>query len=583
MVKEYIIIIVLAALSGLCVKAQNIIKVTDLRTEYQTNPLGIDNIYPRLSWKIISNERNITQTAYQIRAAKSSEDLKGEKNLLCYTTKIYTNQSVNIPFLGVPLESGQRIYWQVKIYDNKGRSSEWSEISFFEMGLLKPTDWKALWIESDIKEDTNESPPCNLLRKEFKLTKKVKHARLYVTSHGLYSLDINGSKSSDHLFTPGWTSYNSRLQYQTYDVSSLIKKGKNAIGVTLGDGWYRGFLVLKTNRNVYGETLALLLQLEITYTDNTKELIITDNTWKATTGAILKSDIYNGETYDARLEKDGWNNVGYDDSNWNKVITKDYNKYILVASSSPPVRKIEEIKPIKIFKSLEGETIVDMGQNMVGWVRLDVKGLAGTKITIRFAEVLDKKGNFYTENLRNAKATDEYILKGGDKETYEPLFTFHGFRYVAIDGYPGELNTENIKGIVIHSDMEPSGSFECSDSLVNQLQHNIVWSMKGNFLDIPTDCPQRDERLGWTGDAQVFAPTACFNMDVATFYSKWLKDLKADQIRNGSIPLTIPNVYATRGGSAGWSDAGIIIPWVLYLTYSDTLILIEQYNSMKHP
>jgi alpha-L-rhamnosidase len=580
MKKRIFFLSVIAILTTISAIAKKTIQVTALRTEYLTSPLGIDNVHPRLSWKIISNDRNINQTAYQIKLAKTEEDLKAGKTLLWDTKQVNSNQSVNVEYKGPQLQSRQRVYWQVKIWDNKGRSSDWSDVSFFEMGLIEVSDWKASWIIADILEDTTKSQPCPMFRKEFNVAKKITHARLYVSSHGLYSLAINGSDISEQVFTPGWTSYNNRLQYQTYDLSSQLNNGRNAISVTLGNGWYRGFLGWTSNRNIYGSRLGLILQLDITYEDNSKEFIVSDETWKASTGAILKSDIYNGELYDARLEKDGWDKAGYNDNNWNKVIIKNYSKEVLVASSSCPVRKIEEIKPKKVFRSPAGETIVDLGQNIVGWIRLDVAGKTGTRITLRYAEVLDKNGNFYTENLRGAKATDEYILKGGKKETFEPHFTFHGFRYIAIDGYPGELTTDNIRGIVIHSDMEPSGNFICSDSLVNQLQHNIVWALKGNFLDVPTDCPQRDERLGWTGDAQVFAPTACFNMNTATFYEKWLKDLKADQFENGSIPWVIPDVLK-RGGAAGWADAGIVIPWVVYLTYGDTLILKEQYESMK--
>ena len=452
--------------------------------------------------------------------------------------------------------------------------------AFFEMGLLKAADWKAAWIEPDIKEDTTVSQPCPMLRKEFSLSKKIKQARIYVSTHGLYLLSLNGKKVSDQLFTPGWTSYNKRLQYQTYNITSQLQQGKNAIGAAAAMAGTVAPLPWDKRRNVYGNKLALLLQLEVVYDDGSKELITTDGTWKSSTGPILKADIYDGELYDARLEKPNWSSAGYNDNNWNGVETKDYNKDVLVASYGPPVRATEEIKPIKIFKTPAGITVVDMGQNMVGWVRMEVTGSAGTKITLRFSEVLDKTGNFYTENLRKALQTDEYILKGDGKETFEPHFTFHGFRYVAVEGYPGELKADNIRGVVIHSDMTPAGTFTCSDSMINQLQHNILWGLKGNFLDVPTDCPQRDERLGWTGDAQVFSPTACFNMDAASFYTKWMKDFTADQFPSGSIPFVIPNILHG-GAAAGWADAGVVIPYTLYLKYGDTRILKEQYATMK--
>lgn len=448
------------------------------------------------------------------------------------------------------------------------------------MGLLESEEWRAEWIQPGGEEDVSQSQPCPLLRREFELDKKIASARVHVSSLGLYELFLNGSRVGDQLFTPGWTSYKKRLQYQTYDVSSLLQKGKNAAGVILGDGWYRGFLGWGTKRNVYGEKLALLLQIRVVYEDGSSETLTTDASWKGSTGPILESDIYNGETYDARLEKDGWNEAEFDDRNWLPVDTVDINKDILTAAYGPPVRKIAEIKPVEILKTPEGDTVFDMGQNMVGWVRIEAQGPKGSAVSLRHGEVLTEKGNFYTANLRAAQQRIRYVLKGGGKETFEPHFTFQGFRYVCVDEFPGEPGLDSLTGIVIHSDMDPTGEFTCSDPLINQLQHNIQWGQKGNFLDVPTDCPQRDERMGWTGDAQVFARTACFNMDTASFFTKWLRDLAADQFDSGSIPHVVPDVLGN-GGSSAWADAGVIVPWTLYLCYGDRRILDEQYASMK--
>ncbi|UCE08677.1 MAG: family 78 glycoside hydrolase catalytic domain, partial [bacterium] len=538
--------------------------LTNLRVEYKVNPLGIDVLQPRLSWEITSDDRAVVQTAYQIRAAEKIENLKSGKSLLWDTGKVKSDQSTHVEYKGQTLKSGQRVYWQVRIWDDKDQPSDWSHIAFWEMGLLNQSDWKAAWIQPDIDEDITKSQPCPLLRKEFNLSKEIISARAYVTSLGLYEMQINGQRVGDQLFTPGWTSYHKRLQYQTYDVAHLLSRGKNAVGVVLGDGWYRGYSGWNMKRNYYGEKLALLLQIHVIYQDGTLEMIKTDTTWKASTGPILESDIYHGEVYDARLEMGGWSQAGFDDQGWKSVKMIDHSKEILVAPVGPPVRKIQEIKPIKIIKTPKGETIFDMGQNMVGWVRLKVKGQAGTTVTLRHAEVLDKDGNFYTKNLRSAKQRVQYILKGGGEEILEPHFTFQGFRYVAIDGYPGEPGLESLTGIVIHSDMMPTGNFTCSDSLINQLQHNIQWGQKGNFLDVPTDCPQRDERMGWTGDAQVFAPTACFNFDVASFYTKWLKDLATDQFEDGAVPHVVPDVLKG-GASAAWADAAVIVPWTVYI------------------
>ncbi len=562
------------------------IRVVNLRVEYKNNPVGIDTKHPRLSWEILSTERDVIQSAYQIRAAESEKSLKSGKNLLWDTGKVSSDQSIHIPYQGPALQSGQRIYWQVRVWDSKNKASKWSDVAYWEMGLLNPADWKATWIEPELEEDVSQSNPCPMLRKEFSLKSKVKSARVYVTSLGLYEMHLNGQRVGDQVFTPGWTSYDKRLQYQTYDVTPFLKKGKNAVGVILGDGWYRGNLGFRGQRNTYGKKLALLLQINIEYQDGRQEIICSDTTWKASTGPILMSDIYNGEIYDARLEKDGWTLPGFNDSDWVGVKAIHHSKEILIAPEGPPVRKIQEIQPIKIIKTPKGETVIDMGQNMVGWVRLKVSGPAGTIVTLRHAEVLDKEGNFYTENLRGAKQTDQYILKGEGEEIFEPHFTFHGFRYVAVEGFPGKLTLDNLTGIVIHSDMTPAGNFECSNPLVNQLQHNIQWGQKGNFLDVPTDCPQRDERLGWTGDAQVFARTACFNMDAAAFYTKWMKDFIADQQPDGAIPHVIPNVLSYRkptgsSASAGWADAALIVPWTVYLNYADKRILETQYECMK--
>ena len=354
----------------------------------------------------------------------------------------------------------------------------------------------------------------------------------------------------------------------------------NAVGALLGSGWYRGEIGFSGQRNHYGDRLALLCQIRITYRDGREETVMSDGSWKASTGPILMSGIYHGETYDARLEKDGWTQAGFDDRQWSGVRTASYPKENLVAPAGPPVRKQEELRPVKILRTPAGETVADMGQNMVGWVRLKVRGPAGTTVTLRHAEVLDKQGNFYTTNLRAAKQTVKYMLKGGGEETFEPHFTFQGFRYIAVDGYPGDLSAESLTGVVIHSDMARTGEFEASKPLINQLQHNIVWGQKGNFLDVPTDCPQRDERLGWTGDAQVFARTAAFNMQVAPFFTKWLRDVAADQLGTGSVPHVVPNVLGEGAGAAGWADAAVIIPWTLYLSYGDERILAEQYDSM---
>ena len=555
--------------------------VINLKTEYKSDPLVIDIAKPRLSWELIAAERNTVQTAYEIRCASSKDDLIEGRNLL-WNVKEESDQSVHIVYDGPELKSRQKVYWQVRIWSNHGQKSDWSEVACWEMGLLDKKDWQANWIEADIVEDTTRSQPAIYLRKEFNIRKPVASARLYITCHGLYESMINGTRIGDQVFTPGWTSYNKRLQYQVYDVLANLIVGDNAIGIVLGDGWYRGYYGWKDRRNVYGNKLAVLAQLEIMYQDGSRNLIVTDESWMATNdGPIIISDIYMGETYDARKEMPDWTKHGYDASNWKKVFVKDLPRDHLVASYGPPVRKIEEIKPIRITPGDDSTCIIDMGQNMVGWVRLKISGEKGTTITLRHAEVLDKYGKLYTENLRSAKQTVVYTCKGDSMEVFEPHFTFQGFRFVEMSGYPGTPDLDSVVGIVIHSDMTPTGDFACSDSLINQLHQNIRWGLKGNFLDVPTDCPQRDERMGWTGDAQVFAPTACFLMDAASFYTKWMKDLALDQGKDGKVCDVIPDVLDGGGGHTGWADAAILVPWTIYLNYGDRRILNDQYQSMK--
>ena len=558
--------------------------VVELRTEYAANPLGIDVHKPRLSWQLRAAARDVMQTAYQLQVASNERTLRSGKGLAWDSGVVKSQESVNVGYAGPALQSGQRCYWRVRIWDGGGVPSGWSEPAFWEMGLLRPSDWQATWIEPDILEDIKTSGPLPMLRREFAVKGEVERARAYVTSHGLYEMAINGQRVGDAVLTPGWTSYNKRLQYQTYDVTALLRKGPNAVGVSLGNGWYRGNLVWDDRRNIYGNRLGLLMQIDITYRGGRQERIGSDAAWKASTGPIRMSEIYHGETYDARLEKPGWSSPGFADRDWAGVKVVEHRKDLLVASAGPPVRRTGDIKPIKLLKTPGGDMVVDMGQNMVGWVRLKAEGPAGTTVTLRHAEVLDKQGNFYTENLRAAKQTVRYTLKGGGPESYEPHFTFQGFRYVAVDGYPGQLTLDSLTGVVVHSDMTPASTFETSKPLINQLQHNIVWGQKGNFVDVPTDCPQRDERLGWMGDAQVFARTAAFNMDVAGFFTKWLRDVAADQLETGSVPHVIPDVISEPGrpqaGSAAWADAAVIIPWTMYLSYGDRRILETQYPSM---
>jgi len=566
-------------LTGFSASGQGL-QFTDLKTEYQKNPVGIDAASPRLSWKLKSDARNVLQTSYRIRVGTDSLSLMAGKKVIWDDHQKKSDASVFIPYQGPALQSNTRYFWQVKVKDNHGRESAWSTVNSWHMGLLTAGDWKAQWITSSLSDTV--AGPSPLFRKVFTSNGGIKAATLFVTSHGVYEARLNGKRIGNDHFSPGWTSYHKRLQYHGYDVTHLVNAGENAIGFTLGDGWYRGYIGFVKQRDYYGKNLSGLLQLELEYKDGTKKTVSSDGSWKYSDGPVLASDLYNGEVYDARLEKNGWATVKYNDSQWKPVNVLDGAKETLVSSISPPARKKEEFKVIKLIKTPKGDTVLDFGQNLVGWVQFNLKGKAGASLMLEHAEVLDKEGNFYTDNLRTAKQHVKYTFKGGGLESYEPNFTYMGFRYVKVSGAAGNFSPEAFKAIAVYSDMETTGTFSTSNPLLNQLQKNIVWGQKGNFLDVPTDCPQRDERLGWTGDAQVFYRTAAFNMDVAGFFTKWMKDVAADQLPNGSVPFVIPNVLGDNSsGSAGWADAATIIPWDMYLTYGDKGVLQTQYPSMK--
>jgi alpha-L-rhamnosidase len=554
----------------------------DLTTEYKKNPMGIDIRLPRLSWKIRSDKNGQVQAAYQILVASDPKLLTPQKADVWNSQKVSSSQSVLVSYAGTPLKSRQRCWWIVRSWDKDGSPTPWSRPAYFEMGLLQPTDWKASWI-TPADPFGEYSHPSPYFRKEFVITKPVKSARLYATSRGLYEFCINGSRVGDQYFTPGYTAYEKRLQYQVYNITSLLRKGTNATGAILGNGWYRAFRPNNTPLMQH-QNLELFAQLEVEFRDGSRVIIPTDDSWKTSTGALLKSEMYGGEIYDARREPEGWGNSGFDDTHWGKVQITQTTKNNLVGVIAEPVKKIQEIKPLAVIYTPAGDTVLDMGQNMVGWSRVSVNAPAGTVLRIRHAEILDPEGNFYTANLRTANQEMYYTCRGGGKgETFEPKFSYQGFRYVAIAGYPGEVTKDIATGIVLHSDLAFTSSFSCNNQLINQLQHNIVWSQRGNFLDVPTDCPQRDERLGWTADIQAFAPTAFFNMNSAAFLTKWLKDLAAEQYEDGRVPNVVPNEPYNKINIAatGWADAASIVPWSLYLHYGDRQVLVDQYPSMK--
>jgi len=425
--------------------------------------------------------------------------------------------------------------------------------------------------------------PAALLRKEFASDKAIKQARLYATALGSYRIHINGKRVGEDVFTPDWTDYRVRASYQIYDVTSLVKQGDNAIAAILGDGWYASGLGWKLDRFCFGiPPTRLLAQLEITHLDGSTTIIPTDETWKSHKAPILRSEIYAGETYDARCEQAGWDAPQFNDSRWTAALLPETTATIqLSVQASPPIGVTEEIKPKKITQPSTGVYIYDMGQNMVGWVKLKVKGKAGDIVRLRFAEILKPDGHLYRENLRRAEVTDTYTLKGDGEEVWEPHFTYHGFRFVEVTGYPGEPNLETIIGRVVHTAAPFSGEFSSSSELVNQIWKNTLWGQRGNFFSVPTDCPQRDERLGWTGDAQTFWRTAAYNMDLTAFTHKWMRDMIESQSDKGGFPNVVPRVIVPEDGAPAWGDAGVIVPYAAYVQYGDLRLLEMMWPAME--
>lgn len=552
------------------------LNVKDLACEYRIELLGSGVKRPQFSWRLQSDCRNSLQESYRLLIIGPDGNFASP---LWDSGRVKSDQSIQVRYSGPELESRKRYFFRVKLWNQYEEESAWSEESWFETGLFHTSDWLAGWITPEVNAIDSQSESTFLLRKGFELEHKIASARVYATAAGVYELYINGGLVSEDLYAPGWTSYSHRLQYQTYDVTQLLRRGENAIGIHLGDGWYKSGMYDKK----YGEHRAALIQLNVIYEDGTEAVIISDQSWTASIGPITNSTIYHGESYDARLEQVGWSEANFDDTEWKAVQSVDISKDVLVAQENWPTRVTETLYPISAFVTPAGDYVLDMGQNMVGRIRFSVQAPAGTCIKLRHAEVLDKEGNIYFGNLRSARQTVIYTTKGEGIECYAPHFTFMGFRYVMVKGYPrieAGLPLDAFVGEVIHSEMEPTGDFECSNDMVNQLQANIKWGQRGNFLDVPTDCPQRDERLGWTGDAQIFIRTALFNYQGAPFFTKWLRDLKAEQHEDGGVPSVIPYIVGG-ANSAGWGDAAVICPWTIYQYYGDIRLLSEQYGSMK--
>jgi len=523
----------------------------------------LDGLHPRFSWKISTDLPNAMQQAYHLEVCADG--------FLHDSGEVFTDQSIFVAYCGSPLHYAAVYSWRVRVCVNDAWS-EWSDYAAFETALEK---WQAPFIQAD---DAPGESCAKIFRREITLRKPVQSARVYATALGLYDLQINGRAVTDTCFNPGWSAYQKRVLYQTFDPTPYLSNGKNTLEATVAPGWYKGDLGFVQSRNLYGDKMAFAAQIDITYTDGSAETILTDESWQFADSPIVYTEIYHGETYDARRENP---------THWQPATLMPAPAFAVEPFDGVPVRRQEVFAPIAFFTTPKGERVLDFGQNLTGWVAFHVSGNAGDQVILRHAEALDSEGNFYTDNLRHARCTDTYILGGGSEKIYQPRFTFHGFRYVALDAYPGDIDPARFEAVALYSDMEKTGDFECSEPLINQLQKNITWGLRGNFLDIPTDCPQRDERMGWTGDAQVFIPTAAYLYDVRVFFKKWLRDLALEQYPDGGVPYVVPDIIRLdpkldfEHSSCGWGDAAVIVPWALYQAYGDARLLANQYASMR--
>ena len=733
--------------------AKTIISTSHLECDYLTQPIGIDDLHPRLSWQMESTRTGARQTAYQIAVASSPEMLRQGHPDIWDSGRVKSDISVGIPYGGPSLLSGKRYYWNVRVWDERGAVVTPGQPTWWETGLLTPSDWKAQWISSDTTEDRDDrtaapkwiwtagedalkhpkggrhqfrfdfdlrqrpleatllitakdtvsasingkqvlaaasappwgalytwgtfrkldatsdlqpgenvlaaeanvvSPgqngsaglmallrlrmpdgkivryvsdptwkstegaqgdwrdpgyadeswknttvaaqlgedplgtpwgpkPSSLFRRGFEISKGIRSARLYVTALGAYEMHINGTRVGKQILAPGWTDYKAKLFYQTYDVTPMLHQGENVIGAMLGDGWYGSGLVFFQQRYNFGPPpLRMIARMDVEFTDGTHKLIASDSSWKTSPSAIRSSDIYNGENYDARDEQPGWDKPGFHPRTaWTEAAVSDTPPARLVGQNFQPIEVEKQLTAKAVTNPSPGIYIFDLGQNMVGTERLRVSGPRGTQIRLRFGEVLQPNGQLYNENMRTAAETDTYTLRGGGEEVFVPHFTYHGYRYVEVTGYPGKPTADAVAGVIFHTAAPFTIRFESANPMVNKLWSNILWGQRGNFESIPTDCPQRDERLGWMGDAQVFWRTASYNMDLAAFSEKFASDMRIAQSPTGNYSDVTPRVGTAVGdGSPGWADAGVIIPYTAWRQFGDTRILEQSWDSM---
>jgi alpha-L-rhamnosidase len=591
---------------------------TDLKVGHQTAPLGVDDSKPRLSWRMQGEEKGLAQSAYQILVASREDKLAPGKADLWDSNHV-KSAVTNIAYDGEALPSSAWVYWTVRTWSGE-TPSEWSKPQRFLTALIGSQP-KQTYIsfkdDSPFHKDRKklQLPPARYYRSSFKPEKKIVSAIAHASALGIYELHVNGRRVGDAYFAPGWTDYRKRAYYNTYDITPFLTNDKNAIGAIVADGWYAGYVGYgkfvgygphKTGRNIYGKTPALMVEVHLTYDDGSSEVIGTDTTWKITTGPEQEADFLMGETYDARKEIPGWATASFDDSKWENAIVAEDNGSIIEPFSDafinnqkrefgfvrPPMMQAYPAQPVRITQELPaksvkpikpGTWIFDLGQNFAGIVRLKVKAEAGKNFVLRFAEMLHPDGRIMTENLREARSTDTYIAKGAPEgETWSPRFTSHGFQYVEVTGFDQEPPLDTVTGLVMHSDTTLTSNFECSDPVVNKVFQNAVWTQRANWIELPTDCPQRDERLGWTGDAQIYAASAAIHADVAAFFRKWLRELEEAVTKDGFYPSYAPYCFGHGKGVHGtaWSDAGVIVPHAIWTATGDKSFFTDHWPAM---
>lgn len=581
-------------------------EATRLRCEHREDVPLIDEPAPRLGWMLRADGRDRSQSAYRVLVATGRELLDEESPDLWDSGRVDSARTVDVAYAGAPLPPAAEVFWTVRVFDERGEASVWAEHARFRTAL---PSWSASWIAPDRLQNAcftippgeflahegepgfdleglwNEMAPPPYLRRVFSLAEPVRRATLYATARGVVELELNGERVGEESLTPGWTDYHQRIQYVAHDVTELLREGENALGAILGDGWYASFLSFRKKQAgaLYGDETELLCELHVELAGGETVTILSDGSWRASVeGPIRHADFMWGEWQDARVDFDGWSTPDFEEGeDWAPVATEPLDETLLVPQREQPVRVTEELRPVSIEERGGGVHVFDLGQNMVGRVRLRTSGPAGTRIVLRHGEALEDDGSLHTANLLSARQTDTFVLRGEGVEVFEPRFTSHGFRYVEVTGLAQVPDAETLTGRVAHTDMPLTSSFSCSNPMIEKLHSNVVWTGRGNYVSVPTDCPQRDERLGWSGDGEYFMPAASLCMDVAAIVAKWLQDFRDAQSPQGAFPDVAPRISWMLDGAPGWGDAGVILPWLMYRRFGDRELIARHWESME--